>query len=306
MKMMSRRTAAALAAALLPCSAFAAFEYAPLSARSASMGASSLSSFQESAAIFTNPAGIARLDSSEVSFLYARPYAGLDDVALGLGHASLAVPTRAGNLGVGYASFDANGMMSERTTVLSYSSTLMTKRLAVGVSAKHLSHTFSPGGDPLANADPVFANGTSASAWAYDVGGSFAVNRFMTAGVAVRNLNEPEVGLVTEDKVAREIQAGVMLDFSGTGFKVTGDMLMRQAAEDGVKQDPVPHFGMEKGFGGRFALRAGASSEAYSGGLGLRFGRVGLDYAMSFAKNLIQDNAGSHSLGMSYKFGKAK
>ena len=52
------------------------------------------------------------------------------------------------------------------------------------------------------------------------------------------------------------------------------------------------------------ALRLGANSYEYTGGFGLSWGRTTFDYALVINKNLMEDNAGSHKLGMTYRFQK--
>lgn len=284
---------------------YASFEMPQTSARSAAMGNAFLASNNEPASVFTNPAGIASMKHTEVSFLYAKPFAGLQGVNMNTGHAALVVPTVVGQLGAGFAHFQSQGLMEERILALSYGVKL--GKAQVGVTAKQLSHSFSPSNDPLAANDPVFAKGTGKSAMTMDVGGVVPMGKFLRAGVAVRNLNSPDLGLATEDRVAREIQGGLMLDFSGMGLKVAGDFSLRQNSADGIKNEPIPYLGVEKSlYKNKLALRAGANTLSYTGGFGLKLGNIGIDYAMVFSKNLLSDNYGTQKMGMSYRFGNGR
>jgi len=278
----------------------AAFQIRHTSAKSAAMGNAFLAAAGEASALFTNPAGIGALKTSEISFLYAKPFAGLPEVDLTTGHAAFALPTRYGHIGAGYAVFQADSLMAEQTLALSYAGTM--KSVQVGVTAKQLSHNYNVHGDPMAHDDPVFAGGTSKSAMAFDIGAVAPLGKNLKAGLAVRNWNEPNVGLLTEDKVAREIQTGVMLNMAGLGLKASGDILVRNGVRGEIKNAPMPFLGLEKTFKNAFALRLGANTEEYSGGFGLKWGVMAFDYALVINKNLMEDNAGSHKLGMRYRF----
>lgn len=280
----------------------ASFNVRHNSARSAALGNSFMGASNESAAIFTNPAGIAQLKTGEVSFLYGKPYAGMEGVNMALGHAALALPSKFGHFGVGYAGFQAPGLLQERTLVASYGTSLFNKA-QVGLTMKQLSLSYMAGGDALAANDDVFKNGMGKSALTFDVGVMAPVGKYLKAGLAVRNLTEPDMGLASEDKVAREIQGGLSLEMAGRGLKISGDMALR--ADDAVgKTEPIPFMGLEKMlYKNTMALRVGANTYEYTGGFGLKIGAVGFDYAMVFSRNLLDDNMGSHKLGMTYHFG---
>jgi len=278
----------------------AAFELRHASARASAMGNAFLASSGDPAALFINPAGIASINSPEVSFLYNKPFAGLPNVNLNAGHAAFALPTKHGHIGLGYALFDANSLLQEQTLALSYGTKI--KGIHMGLTAKQLSHSYNTGSDPLAASDPVFAKGTSKSAMAFDVGAIAPLGKMLKAGIAVRNLNQPDLGLVSEDRIAREIQTGLMLNMSGMGIKATGDIFFRAAQAGEVKQTPTPFLGLEKTFKSPLALRIGANTNEFTGGFGITLSNLTFDYALVVNKNLISDNAGSHKLGMKYRF----
>ena len=289
-----------IASVSLSLPAHAAFELRHASARSSAMGNAFLASSGDPAALFMNPAGIVSIPATEVSFLYNKPFAGLPNVNLNAGHAAFALPMKHGNLAAGYALFDANSLLKEQTLALSYGTKI--KGVHLGLTAKQLSHSYSIHDDPLAHSDPVFAKGTSKSAMAFDVGAIAPLGKMLKAGIAVRNINQPDLGLATEDRVSREIQTGLMLNMSGMGIKATGDIFFRAAAQGEVKQAPTPYVGLEKTFKNPLALRLGANQNEFTGGFGISWNSLTFDYALVINKNLIQDNAGSHKLGMKYRF----
>ena len=286
--------------ALLAGPAQAAFQMRQTSTRASGMGNSFLAAAGEPAAVFTNPAGIASLRTPELSFLYHKPFAGLPGVDLSAGHAAFALPVRGGSLGFGYALFQGDSLVSEQTLAVSYG--FKVQAFQLGVGAKQLSHGYNVHNDPLAHEDPVFANGTSKSALAFDAGAIVRLGQLLKLGLAMRNINEPNVGLASEDTVPREIQTGLMLNMAGLGLKATGDIIFRSAAAGEAKQAPVPFLGLEKSFKNALALRLGANTEEFTGGFGVKVRNIGFDYALVLNKNLMDDNAGSHKLGMTYKF----
>jgi len=284
-----------------PCRA--AFQMRHTSARSAAMGNAFLAGAGEAASLFSNPAGLAGMPKAEASFLYAKPFAGLPNVNLNAGHAALALPTRAGHVGLGYSLFSAGGLLQEQTLALGYAATF--RSLQVGLAAKQLSHAYDIHDDAMAHSDPVFADGTSASALAFDAGMIAPLGKALKLGLAVRNINQPNVGLATKDRVAREIQTGLMLNMAGLGVKATGDILMQKAAAGEVKNAPVPMLGLEKTFKNALALRLGANTNEFTAGFGARLKSVAFDYALVLNKNLMEDNAGSHKMGLKYRFASA-
>lgn len=293
-----------LAASALP--AAAAFQYPLTSARSAAMGGVSVYGEPESGALFQNAASAAGLQRAEAYFLYNKLYAGQEGADIGQGLIAAAVPTRIGVLGVGIANFHAAGLLDERMASVSLSRRLFGK-VSGGLAAKYLHHDYLTGSDPLAASDPVFANGTSKGAVAFDAGLKADLTESFSAGASVRNLNSPDVGLSTEDRVAREFQAGASYDVKPWGLRVSGDMLYRDDKFGEVRNRVVPAVGVEKRFmEERVAFRAGANTEQLSAGIGVDVGKFSFDYAVIIARALASDNAGTHMIGLKYRFGEGK
>lgn len=266
------------------------------------MGGSSLANAEDSSAMFINPAGASGLHSLDLYVVHSQLYAGMAGVGgIKEGLITFGVPSRFGAFGVGFATFRASGLLQERTIALSWARKF--GRFDVGAVGKHLFHGYEVNGDPLAAQDPVFSGGTSRSAFALDLGVMAQVRGPIKAGLAVRNLNQPDVGLATEDLVEREIQGGLVYENQKRAFRVTGDVLYRENGfSDGRKA--LPSIGFEKSLHNRKVLfRVGANPLEYAGGFGLRFGRVGFDYALILRKHLLEGNAGTHSFGVRLQFG---
>lgn len=293
-----------LGASALP--AAAAFQYPLTSARSAAMGGVSVYGEPESGALFQNAASAAGLERAEAYFLYNKLHAGQESADIGQGLIAAAVPTRIGVLGIGIANFHAAGLLDERMASVSLSRRLFGK-VSGGVAVKYLHHDYLTGSDPLAASDPVFAGGTSKGAAAFDAGLKADLTESFSAGAAVRNINSPDVGLASEDRVAREYQAGASYDIKPWGLRVSGDVLYRDDEFGEVEDRMIPAVGVEKRFlEERVSFRAGANTEQVSAGIGVDAGRFSFDYAVIIARRLASDNAGTHMIGLKYRFGEGK
>ena len=281
----------------------AAFDLPLITPQSSAMGGASLANTADSAALFLNPAASARLESAEAYFMYNRLYAGLSGVgSIGQGFASVGVPTKYGTFSAGYGDFQAAGLLEERTVGLSYSRRLFGV-LEAGVTGKYLSHSYLVGSDPAAN-DPVFAQGTSRSAFALDAGVIAALTESLKAGLAVRNLNEPDMGLGSVDRVPREIQAGLSYDVSPWALRLTGDYVYRDLPSGTFSDRTLPSIGLQKGFvDDMVRFRVGATPNQFTGGIGIRLGPVDFDYTFILSFGLLSNNAGTQQAGLRYRFG---
>lgn len=281
----------------------ASFQYQPTSVRASAMGNAFMGSANEAAALFSNPAGIALLPVPEMAFAYGKPFTGLEDVNMNVGHAAFVMPTRVGNWGVGMALFHAQSLVQERTVAVSYGQEIFNKA-RVGLNFKHLFHSYDINSDPLAAQDPVFQNGHAKGAFSFDAGLIVPAGRYVNLGLAVKNINEPNVGIYSKDVVAREYQGGAAVNFDSIGLKATGDLFMRRDVSDTTEEEHAsPQFGLEKSLAKEsLFLRLGTNKNEYTGGFGLKQGNFGFDYALVLTKTLMEDNMGTHRVGMTYRF----
>jgi hypothetical protein len=247
--------------------------------------------------IFSNPAGASRVTFPEVTFLYSKPYAGLPGIDLSEGFIAGVVPTPAVTVGAGLLYFD--GEQIRETTGLLALSRQFTRTLGLGLAGRFLNLSY-PNAD--ANLDPVFAAGTSKSAVGLDVGGNYALGRMVRLGAVARNLNEPNVGLQTAEKLPRQIQLGIGL--GSPLFRVAGDVVL-QSKNTLLANEPTTPWAL----GGEYripdtplALRAGINDQEYSGGFGLRLSSFRVDYSVLFSR-FITNNSGSHQVALTYSFG---
>jgi hypothetical protein len=276
------------------------------SVRSSSLGRTAAATGQGSEDFFSTPAALARTDASEASLMNGKPFSGIPDQEFGAGSLSLAVPTRVGTWGAGVASFKANGFLEETTYALGYGASFLNGRVRAGASLKRLDHKYLVGGDGLAQNDPLFRNGASRTAYDADLGMTVAVTGPLQAGLVVRNVRRADVGLGGQDRLPREVQGGLSLNLSQWGLTASGDLTSR-ISTDGSRS-MSPSIGIEKSFQGAIPLflRAGANRDRFSAGLGLRRGRYSLDYAFLMPRALSGEDAATHALELTLRFGSER
>lgn len=270
------------------------------------MGGASLANTADSGALFLNPAASARLETAEAYFMYNQLFAGLSGVGgIGQSFISFGVPTKYGTFAAGYADFQAAGLLKDRTIGLSYSRRLF-GALDAGITGKFLSQNYLVGSD-AASSDPVFAHGTSRSAFALDLGLIAPLTDSLKAGLAVRNINEPDMGLASVDRVPRQVQAGLSYDVLPWALRLTADYLYSDVPSGSLTQKGLPSLGLQKGFvDNAVRFRIGATPDQFSGGIGISVGPVDFDYTFILSYGLISNNLGTQQVGLRYRFGAAR
>lgn len=248
-------------------------------------------------ALFAHPASPAGLARAEAYFTYDQLYAGLDGVGVfDRGALAASFPTKVGVLSTGLWRYRGGGLKEERVIGLGLAHEVR-PGLRLGLLLKHLHHSYLP--NETEAADPIFSRGTSEGAVAVDIGAHLALTETLRASLAARNLNAPDVGLRTEDRVLREFQAGVAWKTPLEGLSVLADVSWPSPA--------IPRIGVEKVvYRDMVVFRAGLNPYEFAAGMGLRIDSFGFDYALSLRRNLLSDNLGTHSLGVSFAFGGKK
>jgi len=279
--------------------------------RAVGMGGAFSALADDGSALFWNPAGTSWIKHSEASFMWDRSLIGLTDVDINSGFLSYTVPTRFGPMGVGLTSFNASGLLQENMALVHYGHKIG-QRASFGVNFKYLTHDFKIGTDPNFASNPVFANGTRESAVTVDAGVMFRPVKSLSFGFNGRNLTEPDVGLVSKDKVPAEYQIGAAWRPNQKfTFEVDGSYRNQEFGSSSDKSNI--HVGVERWFSsqGRMAsgIRAGFNTHQVTGGLSLNLrpqNRISyrLDYAFVMLLDFIGDQSGTHKVGFSIVFGK--
>jgi len=289
---------------LIASRAQAAFQYPQLGVRSAAMSGTAIPAQGDSSGLFQNAAGLAGLERGEAYMMYNKLYAGQPGVdSIGQSLITAAAPTRWGVIGVGVSDFQAAGLLNERMLGVSFSRRL-SPSLEAGVAAKYLYHKYAPGSDHSGVGDPVFANGTARGAAAFDAGIIATLSGRVKASFAARNINTPDIGLDSEDRVPREYQAGLSYYKAEWQLRTTADVVYRDNRAGTLRERATPTIGLEKAFGDeRVKFRAGVGLDQFSAGVGIQFDRFGFDYGFVLTRNLITSGAGTHMIGVRYRFG---
>lgn len=273
------------------------------------MGMAGLAELNESATLYTNPAGLGEITSVRGTALYAKPWLGLPGATFWVGDVSAVVPTPYGSAAVGYSVSQADGLKRDQIMALGYGVPVW-RGICVGFAAKYLMQEYLIGSDPLAAVDPVFAHGASTHGVAVDLGCwipldpwlSPGAGHFLGLGLAVRNLNQPDLGLGNSDKVLLEGDVGVVWKSAAWGLTGVAELQMQAAGENQSAEPPLPCLGIEKQLAdGVMAVRAGYNPNEITLGFGMKWDQWTLDYAMGLKLNLLMDgNYGSHTLGLTY------
>ncbi len=331
MKNMILRSARCAVAALLWLAlvgrpAGAAFLDIGAGARAPGLGDAFTALADDAYAVHYNPAGLAQLERPEISAAYAALFLGLsDNTNLGLSQFVYAQPLqngRQGTLGLNYERFSANNFYYEQTIGLSYGRLLWQGesggRLMGGLNLKQLTVGFggsleatyavNPNNGVANGLDPVLTGKNSKSAYGADLGLLYRFPQRWQLGLAVMNVNQPNVGFASADKAPMSIRAGAA--WKGPWMALTGEVRQEPATNGGTARQMVvgaerifPTLTMGQ-FGVRGSLGYGAQDfKQLTFGLGYRINKIQLDYAFLMPLGTIQGTAGTHRIALGWYFG---
>ena len=196
---------------LIPAAAFASFEDIETGARATALGGAFVAHNGDTGSIFYNPAGIAGLKRSELMTSHESLFTGLSDgSSLGRNVAAFGMPlTRKGRfLGsavVGLDMLSLDSLYNERKLTLGFGYP-MKNGVMVGAALSNFSLSY--GSDAYTEGSPVFAGGSSKSAFGLDAG-IIKQAGSLNLGLSILNINEPDLGLKYDNKVARRMSAGL-------------------------------------------------------------------------------------------------
>jgi hypothetical protein len=284
-------------------------EMVPISARSSAMGQAMLAE-QGSMAVWVNPAGLGEIQAWEVATVIEKPLAGLPGIAsMWQGGLSGGGPVdigqgKIGRVAFSYFWFQAENMLREQAVAGAYEMKII-PALSFGLGVKYLRRDYLIGNDPLAAIDPIFQEQQGRGVISVDTGVVADLTSLtgpkhpLHMGLAGRNLNQPDWGLRTEDRLPLEIQCGGQWEPVEWGFNLVADLLIPLTPSE-TSPEPVSfQAGIEKDFGG-IAARLGCNSYQATGGFGVGFGDWQLDYALAVQFNLMSDNYQTHRISLSW------
>lgn len=266
------------------------------SARGEAMGGLYATEANDYAARWSNPGGLAFVESGVVGTVLTQLVPSLaDDVYFMFG--GWVTPTKS----LGTLQFDVTYLtygkstavsttMQELGTFSSYevspSASLGFKflpNLGLGLSVKYIRIDLAP--DELLP-DPSGSGSGSANSWAFDLGALYRASRFRI-GTVVNNLGPDLTYIDNEqsDPLPRSLRVGFMYDIVQSevsqlrsGFEVEQSLVR-------LSRKPVYHAGAEFVYLSTFSLRAGYLSDDegaindFAAGFGCTFGRLSIEYA---------------------------
>lgn len=314
-------------AAALTAGPLRAFDEFSVGARPAALSGAFTAVADDVHGLYYNPAGLALLPRPELTAYYARLFPNLSDQTrtaltfLG-GACPLPFDGRWGGAGVGYTEFRVDSLYKERQLVLGYGRSLLADRLSLGVGLKSLQRVFGDTADTL-NAfsgnnpgnrtgaiDPVFQGGHGATAVGLDVGALYQLFPQWRLGLALANLNRPDLGLANDEKLPLIARMGVA--YQPKFMTVSADLTRRTFLNS--RPDNRIHLGVERGWlfrrYGTLSLRGGAGFggrdyRQVTLGAGYEVNGVVLDYVFTVPLGALDQTGNTHNIGLSYKFGRA-
>jgi hypothetical protein len=283
----------------------AAFKDPLWSARVAALGGAYTAMGDDPTAAFYNPAAAVEMENKAANFSYAKLFTGLDEVNLSLNQLAYAHPLGSlGTLTAGWGSVVAGGLRREDTFTLGgahvFKSVKYVGDISVGASLRYLSQSYTL--DERTTSDPVFKDGRASADLAVDLhlyAPSLAAGEGQLAGgISLRALNQPTVGLASDEKLPLEVALGVKYQWRNLKFPL--DIVKRES-------DVTPQVGVEALFSrDRLALRAGTDTHQIGTGLGYQHPLrdslfLSFDYAFLWPLEL-KDTSGSHRASVGVKF----
>ncbi|MBK8872102.1 MAG: hypothetical protein IPN19_13975 [Elusimicrobia bacterium] len=302
------------------------FDEVPVGARPAALGEAFTAMADDVNTLYYNTAGLASLYRPEVTAYYARLFPNLSDqtrtaFTFVAGAVPLAENGKWGGLGLGYQEFRVDSLFKEETITLGYGRSLFSDRLAFGVGVKQLTRSFGETSDTqnafLGNpgnrtgaGDPLFKDGNSKKAFGADLGALYALTGRLRLGMAIANVNQPDLGLAQSDRLPLVLRGGLAYDktFSRVSLEVTRRSYLEKEA------DTRFHFGGERQWAfrrfGLLSLRAGGAlgSREYrqvNMGAGYEVNGLGIDYVFTMPLGAADDTGNMHNAALSFKFGSA-
>jgi hypothetical protein len=274
---------------LLPGLCQASFEDVAVGARPLALGGAFVAIADDANAIYWNPAGLARLEGIRLmgtrAWLYNVPDFHVDYLAFkapNLGFASL---------GIGWLNAALKDIQNENTFIISLARGGLGP-LSAGINLKYF-RLDAPGYERYN--DPAYQG--AQSAWGIDLGVLWQFQQDITLGLAARNVNEPELSLLSTttdpDVISRRLQVGAAYLFRETVYLTTD--LVSHTGEFG---DLQLHAGGEIWFFKAYAVRVGTAQNRQSVGAGVTADHWKLDFAL--VNHQRMDNSYRLTLGLIY------
>ena len=278
--------------------------------RPVSMGGAFTSVADDASAPLWNPAGICQSENHQLSFMYGKPYWGLDNVDLEYNYFSYLLPYSEFTVfGLSWTNFNSKNQYNENTLNLSIAQKLYfpllssfrgeTAEILTGINLKRISHKYIL--DEDTEDDPVFSNKNSRSEYDLDAGVIAHYPNGLSMGIFIGHMLQPNVGMQDVDRVPIDMHLGFSKVFRG-GLLTALDVSLRDKVYNyhlGLEGDVVSN---------KMVMRTGANLREASIGFGYLYSLEGglelsFDYAFIFPFKL-EEKRGSHRVSLNMGFGE--
>lgn len=300
------------------------FDDTGLGARAIGLGGAYTALADDIYALYYNPAGLAALSKAQCAAEYGKLYMGLDDDSnlsrsfLGYGH-PLHIPkdkkrfwkkktadlgdlpyTDYGTIAAGVVSFTLSGEYEERALYVGYGRHII-EGLSAGLNIKNLYEQYTI--DDYLRIDPVFdyGNQDSLQTISFDFGLLYRINHLFSLGLAIWDINQPDVGLKSVNRLKRQFRWGGC--YRSGRFSAVIDLVKK-------RNDTSVRLGAEQWVFKRIlGIRAGYSQGSrdlknYSAGMSVNLYDVEIGYAFLFPLSGLKEVSGSHRMSCIFKFGQ--
>ena len=230
---------------------------------------SDVSSVNDVFSLFNNPAGLAQLNSRELGFYYSPAPFGVKELANAF--AAYCEPTKYGAFSAGYSNYGFE-LYKENKFAVGYARKIA-NNFFIGLSSVY--HSIS------------IKNYGSKGAFVFNIGAIAKLTNQIGLGFAFNN--------VTRSTITNESNDIPTVIWLGTDLKFVKDLVFSAAVKKEIGFNPSIRLGTEYSILDFLKLRIGTSNEpnTYSGGIGIIYGIVQVDYAFF-----------SHpDLGLTHQFG---
>ena len=304
----------------VPCTLHASFIDLGCGARPIGMGNAFCAVADDINAFFYNPAGLSQITKVQVSTMYAQLFPGLSDKS-NISNNFIAAAYPVGGMGskstIGFGWFNlggasdpdrANASYKENTYLISYAKAL--ESLSLGLSVKF--HTIEYGSSYWTDVNPTFSKTLTALGVGLDAGVLFNLDRNLTVGLSLIDINQPALYIATESRIPIIIKAGL-----GYLFEPTTAFDVIQGALDITYRD------------NEYKVYAGAEGWLLNRSIGVRggfgvgthnFGNIAfgasyqlteemynndfrIDYGFTYPLNGLQPTGGTHRISLTIGFG---
>lgn len=188
---------------IIPLKIYSAFKDPGWSARPLALGRAFVAISDDVNAILYNPAGLTQTYLNSTIFSYTKPHINFNDLGLNYYFLASNFKLKKHFFGIGFTEL-SSPIYKEDTIIFNYAYPV--RLTSIGINIKWLSHKYIL--DKRSALDPLFAEKNSKSVMSFDSGILLKLNNFKF-GFAVNDINSPDVGIKTEDKIFKTLKLGL-------------------------------------------------------------------------------------------------